>query len=120
MNIDDIRVAVEWLRDIVGSEIDADNASPQFVNHTWILAQAFMSHPYGVLKPLEWEESQRLFTFRAESVFGQYGVNDKWCWLRNDHPIEWLCDSIDHGKQLCESHYSVEMAKAFTRIGGGE
>lgn len=83
-----------------------------------------LSHPFGVLKPLEWvkfDAGAIPEIYYAETMFGTYYVRRQTSGdCRYETPdVECMqaCDSIDHGKQLCEQHYAAETAKAFTTIG---
>lgn len=70
------------------------------------------------LKPLEWVDSR--FGSKAMSVLGDYCVDQLesfvtgtyYRWSRRRGPEHWFpCDSIEHGKQLCERDYATRVGE---------
>ena len=65
------------------------------------------ANPAPVPKPLVWEDCHRSPHLRAETAFGLYEI-----FVRMDEIVAKCCggqlqpcDSIEHGKQLCEQDY---------------
>ena len=87
-------------------------------NDIHVVCNYALSHRFGVLKPLEWEDIPALSTSGSYHVYSD-GAGE-WVY-RVPPPRETAgpgrCDSLEHGKRLCEQHYAASMAKAFTTIG---
>lgn len=111
MNTEEIRIA---------AELHAASAADW--SDYAVLADAYLSHPYGELKPLEWESHGERF-YDSESACGDYRI----ILAINGEAPQWMCavpggafekcDSIDHGKQLCQKRYESTIQSLFRRIG---
>jgi hypothetical protein len=67
------------------------------------------ANPAPVPKPLVWEELNNFDSAKANSAFGEYWVTaaerqTKFWWRSTGNNYS-PCDSIEHGKSLCESDY---------------
>ena len=84
------------------------------------IADHFCAHPYGELKPLEWEPRYKgSSNLIAYSSFGEYlACADEW--FGPDDQDGNQCESREHGKALCQADYEQRVAEMFTRIGGKE
>lgn len=109
----DIKAAAEQV--LAGSDETSIAACLDWYRERATLMAAFiLSHPYGVLKPLEWDTDGD-GDYVSSPVYYCVQNGCGLCWDRNDFDAQ--CESAEHGKRLCEQHYAAEMAKAFTTIG---
>ena len=85
------------------------------------LADAYLAHPYGELKPLEWTQlGPRCFAANAYYV-QNFGVGWHWYISGEDgDELQGRCESVDHGKKLCQADYERRVAALFKPIGGAE